>query len=209
MDNMQVLLTRGIQLRGEDASDTSLFSTYNAAFLAGANAAVMDLWKRLGHVQWDDVALDAARQFDIDDSDFAYDVGQMLQVSDNIDFTASANYVLATEYDYAPIGPKTYVVPGARENQTVYVKYIPIPAELVNPYPVTVGGHAAGESASVPANIPDAYSDAIVYMGLAEISSTLGDSTDDIAKWTAKYFQIADDIASVKGKKRIVNKREY
>jgi hypothetical protein len=91
----------------------------------------------------------------------------------------------------------------------VYVKYIPLPDALINTYPVAITGHAAGSDASTPANIPDIYADAIIYKGLAEIASTMSESSDDIAKWEMKYFAVVNSIKRAKGRLRVRDAGEY
>ena len=189
------MLTKGVRMAGESDSNTTLLALYNEPFLTGANLAYGDIWRRQGTTMWDDVALDANKQFE--HSDLTYDVKRIIRVSQYIDYSTAASNALANEYFFDNVAEDEYVVPSATASATVYVLYVPIPTPLVNTYPVAVEGHAAGSDATSPVYVPALYVDAMIYKGMAEVRAMQRDM-DDMDKWEAKYFQAVSDIRIVR-----------
>lgn len=188
------MLQKGIRMGGETVSDT-LLALYNESFLTGANLGYKDVWQRMGIRMWDDVTLDASKQFDQDD--LTYGVDRILRVTQYIDYSSAAGYGEATRYNFEPVAEDEYVVYGATASSVVYVLYVPIPTPLVNTYPVVSGEHAAGSDATSPAYIPAMYVDYLIYKGMAEVRA-MQHNDDDMDRFEGKYFQAVNGIRRVK-----------
>ena len=199
------MLQKGIRMAGESDSNTTLLALYNEPFLAGANLAYSDIWRRQGITMWDDVTLDANKQFDHDD--LTYGAKRIIRVSQYIDYSTTASYAQASEYYFAQVAEDEYVVPPATASTVVYVLYVPIPTPIINTYPVAVEGHAAGSDATAPVYVPALYVDAMISKGMAKVRS-MQHNDDDMDRFEGEYFQAVSDIRSV-GKPVVRDAMEY
>jgi hypothetical protein len=189
------MLLKGIRMAGESDSNATLLALYNEPFLAGANLAYGDIWQRQGMVMWDDVTLDANKEFDL--TDLTYDVKRIIRITQYIECSAASGHSRQGGYIPFPVSQNGFVVPAATASTVVYVLYKPIPTPIINTYPVISGEHAAGSDATSPAYVPALYVNAMIYKGMAEVRSMQRDM-DDMDKWEGKYFQAVSGIQTIR-----------
>jgi hypothetical protein len=204
--NAHAMLLRGASLMGMSTSDTDLLTEMNTPFLVGINAAYVDIVRLRDIRVWQAVTLDANRQFLL--STLTDSPDNILDIAQYQHYTAAANWGEAERYDWEFVNGTTVIVPEATESTAIYVQYKPVPDPLVNPYPVAITGHTAGEGATSPSFVYEQDQDAMIYKGLAEYRSSQSDD-EAMQKWETKYFQARSNIRRARRQRKIIDKEEY
>lgn len=192
------LLARGVNLAGETADSTTL-TEWNTAFLVGANQALVDIVRLRDIKLWESVTLDASKKFEY--GDLTHDVDELLDIAALIPYSVAAGSADCEHYEWQDEGEEI-IVPGASASGTVYVRYRPFAAPLVNPTPTT------GANATSPEFIPEQYQDCLVYKGMAEVFVARGDERRR-DECEMKYFQIRSGVTAHNRQKRILNRNDY
>jgi hypothetical protein len=199
------ILKETARLRGEDPdTDTTLLTEYNAVALIGMNEGYRHICERyICPTAWEEVTLDANKQFDT--TDLTNSARRIIAITRYEDYTEDANWLPdTTRYDWSPVNYNTFVVPEAEASATVNVQYEILPTDLVNPYPVAVEGHAAGEGATSPTYLPTAYHRALCYMAQSKLCAK-DNQKNDARFWEAQFYAALETISNISPQTDIVN----
>jgi hypothetical protein len=148
---------------GEDATDENRLA-YSPQLLVYYNEAYFSICAgTLKPTAGQLVALDGDRKFSPDGLENRLAPGGVVSVKANENFSHALTYAVAPEYAFLWTEDGHIVVPGAKENATVYVTYRFLPYPLENPTPVIPG------SGTSPELLPDQYQGALASYAAAAL----------------------------------------
>jgi hypothetical protein len=171
-------------------------TAYSPTFLIGYNNAYQFLCRKHGLAKaWQEITLSATKTYALSSLTNKI-IGQPIVVAQYQDGTASANYGEAMRYDWILQDGVTLIVPEVAVSSKVWIYYEYSPALLVNPYPVTGGGHTAGEGATSPSLLPDQYLIALSYAACAEAAVTIDKNPGLAQLWLDKFTSATRSLVS-------------